>query len=282
MNGPRNGAVPHPLDPLRAEEFQQVVAILRRDRGVDERWRYASIELREPLKAVLRDYQPGTVVHREARVVCWNRENGLACKAIVSLTAGSVLSWIEVPDEQPNMTVDEWHEAQDMLLAHPDHRGARRRGITDLYLVVMDTWTYGHALIPEELRGRRLGWTDTWCRPSRRQPLRQPGQRPALRARHEPMELLRIEDTFEVTSRQVMGEYARPRARAEAPRRPQAARHRAVGRGLVHRWPGTRCAGRTGRCGSASTTARAWSCTRSATTTAAGSGRSRTGCRSPR
>ena len=45
----RMGA-PHPLDPLTAAEFGQVVAVLRRDRGVGAHWRFASIEVVEPSK----------------------------------------------------------------------------------------------------------------------------------------------------------------------------------------------------------------------------------------
>jgi Cu2+-containing amine oxidase len=45
---------PHPLDPLTASEFRQVVAVLRRDRGVGAGWRFASIELAEPPKDALR------------------------------------------------------------------------------------------------------------------------------------------------------------------------------------------------------------------------------------
>ena len=41
---------PHPLDPLSADEIRHAAAILRRDRGVTDRWRFASIELREPPK----------------------------------------------------------------------------------------------------------------------------------------------------------------------------------------------------------------------------------------
>jgi Cu2+-containing amine oxidase len=35
----------HPLDPLSADEIRAAAAILRRDKGVTERWRFASIEL---------------------------------------------------------------------------------------------------------------------------------------------------------------------------------------------------------------------------------------------
>ena len=52
---------PHPLDPLSAEEISLAAAILRREQGVGERWRFASIELREPSKATVRD------VHRRRR-----------------------------------------------------------------------------------------------------------------------------------------------------------------------------------------------------------------------
>ena len=45
---------PHPLDPLTASEFRQVVAALRRERGVGAGWRFASIELAEPSKDALR------------------------------------------------------------------------------------------------------------------------------------------------------------------------------------------------------------------------------------
>ena len=44
----------HPLAPLTADEFRSVAAILRRDSGVTQRHRFASIELSEPPKADVR------------------------------------------------------------------------------------------------------------------------------------------------------------------------------------------------------------------------------------
>ena len=49
----------HPLDPLTAEEIRRAAAIVRRDRGVGDGWRFASIELREPAKADLPSLEPG-------------------------------------------------------------------------------------------------------------------------------------------------------------------------------------------------------------------------------
>lgn len=203
-------AVPaHPLDPLTSVEIRQAVAILARDRGVDERWRYASIELKEPAKSLARTCAPGTPFPREALVVCWSRVDAMTYKAVVTLTGDAVLSWTAVPDQQPNMTVDEWHEAHETLIREPRVIEAlAARGITDMTTVLMDTWAYGHSLIPSEFRDRRVGWSDTWYRSS---PHGNPYANP-VNGLHcvidlNSMTVLRIEDTFTVTKPAVMGEY---------------------------------------------------------------------------
>ena len=155
----------HPLDPLTAEEIRQATAILRRDRGVGERWRVASIELREPAKEVVRAWRDGATGEREARVVCWNREDGRAYKALVSLTRDAVASWTHQPDGQPNMTLDEVHECDVAMRREPRVIEAlARRGITDMDRVVVEAWAYGAHLLPEPYSDRRLGWADVWYR----------------------------------------------------------------------------------------------------------------------
>jgi len=161
--------VTHPLDPLTAGEISKAAAIVRRDRGVGDGWRFASIELREPAKADLPALEDGRLVRREALVVCWNRADGQAYRGTVSLTGDEVSNWEHLPGQQPNITVDEWHECDEMLRAHPDLVAAlARRGIADLSRVLTDMWAYGAALIPERYRGRRLGWSDVWYRGSER------------------------------------------------------------------------------------------------------------------
>jgi Cu2+-containing amine oxidase len=65
------------------------------------------------------------------------------------------------------MTVDEWHECDEMLRAHPVVAEAlARRGITDMSLVLTDMWAYGAALVPELYKSRRIGWSDVWYRDS--------------------------------------------------------------------------------------------------------------------
>ena len=155
----------HPLDPLTADEFRLAAQICRRERGVDECWRFASIELREPGKEAVLGYRPGDRFNREAIVVCWNRADGRAYRGVVSLTGDRIESWNHLPDQHPNMTVDEWHECDEMVRAEPRVVEAlARRGVTDMDRVLVDVWAYGAALVPEPYRGRRIGWADVWYR----------------------------------------------------------------------------------------------------------------------
>ncbi|SIR68110.1 primary-amine oxidase [Williamsia sterculiae] len=210
---------PHPLDPLTADEFTAVAAILGRDRGVVPGpvpgWRFCSIELIEPDKSALAEYATtGAVPPRRATAICLDAAHNTTHRAVVSLTDDGVESFQHLPDVQPNVTVDEFEESDAVLREHPDVIAAlARRGITDLDLVFMDTWTYGWAVAPPEYRDRRLGWSDTWVRAA-------PGANPyahPVSGLHcvidlNTMELLRIEDSADspegaVEPAEVMGEY---------------------------------------------------------------------------
>lgn len=199
----------HPLDPLSAEEFRQAAAILRRDRGVGDHWRLASIELKEPPKQAVRAYRPGEPITREATVVCWNRDDGQAYKAVVSLSQDRVLSWLHQPGKQPNLTVDELHECDEALRKDPRVvQALARRGITDISGVYNEVWAYGDFLVPERYKGRRLGWTDTWYRTEEgRNPYANPVNGFHCVVDLNTMELLELEDTFAVDKPQIMGEY---------------------------------------------------------------------------
>jgi primary-amine oxidase len=174
---PEYGSGPaHPLDPLTAEEIRQVAAAVRGGHAAGPGWRFASIELAEPAKEQLTPPaagQPPVAVPREAEAVCWNREDGQAYRARVALpdagapAGGRVTSWEHLAGQQPNMTADEWHECDEMLLAHPQVLAAlAARGLTDPQLALTDVWAYGADLVPDRYRGRRLGWADVWYRGS--------------------------------------------------------------------------------------------------------------------
>jgi primary-amine oxidase len=200
----------HPLDPLSAEEISRVSAALLDEKGVDQGWRYGSIELSEPAKDALTAGH-GSIV-RTAHVICWNTADGQAYRALVTLPDGEISHWQHLPGVQPNMTVDEWHECDEMLRRHPALISAlARRGITDMTLVLTDVWAYGAAVTPERYRGRRIGWSDVWVRGSAgSNPYAHhvTGLHPVVDLNR--MELLELEDNAEVAAAglpEVMGEY---------------------------------------------------------------------------
>lgn len=200
----------HPLDPLASGEFRAVVRALGREHGVGEGWRYASIELVEPSKAAVAAFdRDGVVPERRALVVCFERASNRTYKAEVSLSADAVVSWAQVPDVQANFTIDEWEESDAALRAHPEVIAAlARRGITDLSLVFMDTWTYGAVVMPEKYRDRRLGWSDAWVRSEAgANPYAGPVNGFHCLIDMNTMELLEIEDSFTVETPSIMGEY---------------------------------------------------------------------------
>ena len=199
----------HPLDPLTADEIRAAVAIVRRDRAVGDRWRFASIELREPSKATVRGHNDGDPIDRAARIVCWDCESGSVYQGLVSLTGDRVVSWRLEPDGQPNMTNDEYYEADAALRRDPRVIEAlRQRGITDMELVLVDTWAYGAHLLPEEYPGRRLGWADVWYRTdASSNPYANPVSGLHLIVDLNRMELLEVEDDHSVPAPETMGEY---------------------------------------------------------------------------
>ena len=203
-------SMPHPLDPLTADEIRHVAVALRAAKGVSQGWRFASIDLAEPAKAELAAGPPDIV--RTAHAICWNTEDGQAYRALVTLPGGEITHWQQVPGVQPNMTVDEWHECDAMLRRHPAVISAlASRGITDMDLVLTDVWAYGAALAPPRYSGRRIGWSDVWTRAS---PEGNPyahhvtGLHPIVDLNR--MELLELEDRRETDGSglpEVMGEY---------------------------------------------------------------------------
>jgi primary-amine oxidase len=158
----------HPLEPLSAEEIGRVARIVRERRGLDERWRFASIELREPDKRALRtavEAGDASGLPREANVVCFDRDHHDAVKAVVSLDGDRVVAWEAQPGEHPPISNDEYDECNEALKRDPRIVEAlARRGITDLDLALIDVWAFGAELVPERYRGRRIGWCDVWHR----------------------------------------------------------------------------------------------------------------------
>lgn len=129
--------VGHALEPLSVEELAEAVAILRRERGVDDRYRFVQVALKEPAKAAVPATEAGEAVEveREAKAVLIDRAARATVEAVVSLARGAVTSWEWVAVGQPPFTFDEMLGCEQVVRKHPEFREAMaRRGITDMDL----------------------------------------------------------------------------------------------------------------------------------------------------
>jgi primary-amine oxidase len=202
--------VTHPLDPLTADEFRRAADLLRREKGVARpAWRIAGVALHESAKDVANAHRAGDPVARAARAVVWDTTTGVPYVALLDLTGDALVGWEAHPGHQPNATVDEWHECDEAMRAHPEVIAAlARRGITDPSLALVDVWTYGAARVPAAYRGRRVGWCDVWLRAA-------PGANPYAHAvaglrlivDMNTMELLEVQEGDDPGFPPVQGEY---------------------------------------------------------------------------
>ena len=194
---------------MTADEITAAVAVLRDAGRTGPGWRIGSVALVEPAKDVVRAFVPGAPIARAALVVCWDRASGLLHKGVVDLDARAVTSWVEVPGKQAPATVDEFHDAEAPVLADPRVIAAlTARGVTDFSLVLVDTWTFGHDVIPAAYVDRRVGWCDLWVRETHDgNPYAHllSGLKPILDLNS--LEVLEVEDVAGAAPAPVMGEY---------------------------------------------------------------------------
>jgi primary-amine oxidase len=175
VGGHRTAPARHPLDPLDAGEIRRAVEILRRERPVTPEARFVSVSLNEPHKDQIAFAQadrpvagqpagtghsgPPAAALREAFVVLLEPRQHTTYEAVVSLTAGSVLSWRPVPDARAPFTPAECVQCEVVTRADSRIRaGLERRGITDPGQVRVEPWGIGTFSAPGEA-GRRLVWT---------------------------------------------------------------------------------------------------------------------------
>lgn len=146
----------HPLEPLTLEEITAAVDIVRAEQQPGEDVRFVSVNLHEPAKEIVLNFKEGDEIAREAFIVLLDKALGATYEAVVSVTEKRVKNWKHIPGVQPAVLFEEVVECEKVLKAHPEFQEAlRRRGITDLDLVMVDTWTVGNYGNEEE-RTRRI------------------------------------------------------------------------------------------------------------------------------
>jgi primary-amine oxidase len=135
----------HPLDPLTAIELKDAVRILAREGYLGPSVRIVFINLVEPSKASVEEYQPGAPLERKALAVLLDRVRRASSEAIVDLISRSVPSVTPLPSNvQPSIMLDEFSEVEQAVHRSPLFQAAlQKRGVTDADLVMVEPWSAG-------------------------------------------------------------------------------------------------------------------------------------------
>ncbi len=150
-------AVHHPLDALTPEEYWTVYNVLRDAGKLQDKTIFSSVLLREPLKADVLAWKPGDPIPRKADAVLLTE--GKSYAAVVDISAAKLDSWAELKGFQAPVSEGELHSFDDVLKHDPRIEDAlKKRGITDLRLVICYVTPAGYVGLPEQTEGRRIGW----------------------------------------------------------------------------------------------------------------------------
>jgi primary-amine oxidase len=144
-----------PLDGLTAPEYWAIHDAFWASGRVDADTRYPFITLLEPPKDAVLTWKPGVPIARQALVVV--RQKGKTFEAIVDIGAKKVVRWTERPGALPNVTLDDFANANSAVHDDPAWRAAiSRRGITDLNEVSCSGASPGYYPTPEFQNHRLL------------------------------------------------------------------------------------------------------------------------------
>src|SRR5919112_5631293 len=131
----------HPLAPLTLEEVREAVGIVREERDLGPRHRFAGLTLNEPPKEDVLAFEDGDAFEREALAVILDGNDGSTYEAVISLSRGAVTSWTHIPDIQPPIVLEEFDECEAACKESPEFQEAlRKRGIEDMDRVLVDPW----------------------------------------------------------------------------------------------------------------------------------------------
>lgn len=152
--------VPHPLDPLRAEEIAEAVEILRWELKLPEHVRFPTVVLHEPPKeAVLlweSDKERKFPVPRQAFVVAYDYRTNETTQAIVDLSSGKLRDHQRRKDVQPEVMGEEYDLVRRIVLADERVQNALIRRGVKREQVLVETWASGIPVDDPQGKGARL------------------------------------------------------------------------------------------------------------------------------
>jgi primary-amine oxidase len=152
----------HPLDGLRAAEYQLVKSILGSAGKLGAETRFHTVALEEPEKSLVRAWKPGAPFPRRALAVVSDR--GKSYEALVDLAGASLISYQPITGE-PQILLEEVIGATDIAISDPRMAaGLAKRGLKpdQVYCLPLTAGAFGS---PEE-SGKRLMKVPCYVKPS--------------------------------------------------------------------------------------------------------------------
>ncbi|MFT5530693.1 MAG: primary-amine oxidase [Candidatus Poriferisodalaceae bacterium] len=135
----------YPLDPLSEAETTTAVGLAKAHDSFGARMRFASVDLRLPVKSEVLAFVPEMPIERCADIVLFDGSDGSTHEVVASLTSNLIVEWNRLEGVQPSIILDEFFEPEIAIKADPAFQAAMaKRGITDMELVTVDPWSSGH------------------------------------------------------------------------------------------------------------------------------------------
>ena len=106
--------------------------------------RFVAIQLHEPNKKSVLDYEIDGACKRQIFLVILDRADGKTYEAVVSITEEKISSFKYIPGVQPSLIVDEFFDCEQIVKNEPQVRAAlQKRGVTDFSLVIVVSHALG-------------------------------------------------------------------------------------------------------------------------------------------
>jgi Cu2+-containing amine oxidase len=120
----------HPLDPLTPNEFTILKDILQKQGKLSDKTIYNWVQLQEPPKKYVLEFQSGQVPLREAQVVAVSPEKKTAYEILVNLNSKTIDSVKDLGNLQPSLAGSEFRRAKEIVDDSPKRAQRWRNAVT--------------------------------------------------------------------------------------------------------------------------------------------------------
>ncbi|CAN7688471.1 primary-amine oxidase [Devosia sp. LjRoot16] len=152
------------LAPLSPAEINAAVAVIKADVELGPGALYGNLDLREPTPDEWRAHLAGTQLKREARLNISHKDRPGVWMVIVSLETNTIVSRRHFPTAKSAFQVEQLLDVERVVKADPRFiEACRKRGITDMTGVCVDSWSGGNFGDAGE-EGHMVSYAHCWLR----------------------------------------------------------------------------------------------------------------------